>query len=235
MKALPVSTNPNFKSSVSQSSSATLPLYSWKGLVPFSEGLKIQERAFLRARREGLGTVLGMEHPLVVTGGVRTSEAEKAQFQEAFPQVPIVSVPRGGQLTFHNPGQLVIYPILPLPMQGRGVKVFLEALMKATEEFLAELGVSVMTKPCPGLYTEKGKIASFGLHVREGIAAHGLSINIRNDLELFPGQSLCGEARPLLTSISAEQGLEKVSQPMSQYFLKWVEIFYTSYIKKLQT
>jgi len=184
----------------------------WKGLVPFQQGLLMQKDSLSRLQQTGSGVILGMEHPLIATAGMRTTEDERAAFQSEFPEVPLENVSRGGKLTFHNPGQLVIYPILPVESNGRGVKAFIEKLVKVTSLLLQNHGVKTLEKDCPGLFTERGKIANFGLKIEDEKSTHGLAINVKNDVSLFSSQSLCGVVGSQMDSLKNYENTKKTNE-----------------------
>lgn len=135
-------------------------------------------------------------------------------------------VDRGGHATFHSPGQLVIYPILKLSSHGLTVRDYLCALQETTIEFFKQSGIKTHAKDdSPGIYTDKGKIAFFGIRIKKGVAFHGLSINVSNEMEDFSLIRSCG-----LNSESFDQmSFYGVSDSLEQLFLHWVRIW-DSYI-----
>lgn len=170
---------------------------AWKGLCSYEEGLRLQSvkhKELLNSSHQAL--LLGLEHHAVVTLGVRGSHqadlplgvsALKAQ------GVSLCKVRRGGEATLHSPGQLVIYPLVPLRQQRLGVRDFVCGLEKVTQSCLRRFGLESHTQAGePGLFTKKGKVAFFGIRVERGISTHGLSININNDLQLFDLIRSCG-------------------------------------------
>lgn len=171
----------------------------WCGSVDYQSMLTRQEVAAELVRSSpAAATVFGLEHPKVITLGIRGRSDEDFK---APPEVLMkkgfqyCDVQRGGQATLHNPGQLVIYPILPLRSWGLGVRDYVCLLQKATKKYLLLHGVeSWVGADEPGLYTEKGKIAFFGLQVSRGVSLHGLSINLTNNLEDFLWIRSCGKS-----------------------------------------
>ena len=165
---------------------------SWHGLQDYAAGLQIQEQARREVVQGNKGILLGMEHPEVLTLGVRSQSYSGVEFTNT------VRTQRGGEATIHNPGQLVIYPILNLRELQWGARKYVELLLATTEDFFAQLSIPVFRQKEPGLYTQQGKIALFGVQIRGGITGHGLSINVSNDLNVFSKISVCGvKGQPL--------------------------------------
>ena len=165
--------------------------FHWIGLVPFPAALDLQDQIFEKVKEKRQPCFLGMEHPLVLTLGLRSHKdplivSYKKLFSEVF------SIRRGGHLVVHNPGQLIIYPIVPLKEFGLGIRSYLNLLIKVTQRLLAFFGIETFKKEEPGLFTKKGKIAMFGVGVRQGIAYHGLCINVTNDLGDLKKIPVCG-------------------------------------------
>ncbi|MHB1230715.1 MAG: lipoyl(octanoyl) transferase LipB [Halothiobacillus sp.] len=110
--------------------------------------------------------------------------------------IPIVLSDRGGQVTYHGPGQLVLYTLLDLKRAGIGVRAWVEALEQAVIDFMAEQGVLADRQTgAPGVYVAGAKIAALGLKVRQGRCYHGLSFNIDMDLSPFTRINPCGMAQ----------------------------------------
>ncbi|QKX17530.1 lipoyl(octanoyl) transferase LipB [Microbulbifer sp. YPW1] len=137
-----------------------------------------------------------VEHPPVFTQG----QAGKAEHLLNTGDIPVVQVDRGGQVTYHGPGQLVVYPLLDLRRSKIGVRDLVTALEEATVAMLAEFGIPAAPRPdAPGVYLTEGpragnKIASIGLRVRRGCSFHGIAINIDMDLGPFLRINPCGYA-----------------------------------------
>ncbi|SDJ87798.1 lipoyl(octanoyl) transferase LipB [Microbulbifer yueqingensis] len=137
-----------------------------------------------------------VEHEPVFTQG----QAGKAEHLLNTGDIPVVQVDRGGQVTYHGPGQLVVYPLLDLRRAKVGVRDLVTALENATVAVLAEYGVHAAPRPdAPGVYLTEGpragnKIASIGLRVRRGCSFHGIAINIDMDLAPFLRINPCGYA-----------------------------------------
>ncbi|MCH8499194.1 MAG: lipoyl(octanoyl) transferase LipB [Marinobacter sp.] len=132
-----------------------------------------------------------LEHPPVFTQG----QAGKAEHILAAGDIPVVQVDRGGQVTYHGPGQLVIYPLLDLNRNGLGVRTLVDLIEQAIVDVLASYQVTAAPRrDAPGVYVKEAKIASLGLRVRRGRSFHGLALNINMDLAPFQRINPCGYA-----------------------------------------
>ncbi|TYC59458.1 lipoyl(octanoyl) transferase LipB [Marinobacter sp. BW6] len=132
-----------------------------------------------------------LEHPRVYTQG----QAGKAEHILAPGDIPVIPVDRGGQVTYHGPGQLVIYLMINLTRKKLGVRSLVDEIEQAIVRTLAGLGVEAAPRPdAPGVYVGDAKIASLGLRVRRGCSFHGLALNVDMDMEPFQRINPCGYA-----------------------------------------
>lgn len=116
--------------------------------------------------------------------------------------IPIVSSDRGGQITYHGPGQLVVYTLVDLRRAGVGVREWVTALEQVVIDYLAEFEVYADRRPgAPGVYVQGAKIAALGLKVRQGRCYHGLSLNLDMDIEPFTRINPCGMANLPVTDL----------------------------------
>jgi len=130
-----------------------------------------------------------VEHPPVFTQGL----AGKAEHVLAAGDIPVIQVDRGGQVTYHGPGQIVAYPMIDLRRHGIGVKSLVHGIEQAIIDTIALYGVQAARKEnAPGVYINGAKIASLGLRIRKGCSFHGLAFNIDMDLEPFQRINPCG-------------------------------------------
>lgn len=130
-----------------------------------------------------------LEHPPVFTLGMNG----RREHVLAPGDIPVVNVDRGGQVTYHGPGQLVLYPLLDLRRLGIGIRELVVRLENAVIELAAGYGIeAVGRRDAPGVYVEGRKLASIGLRVRRGCSYHGLALNVVNDLEPFSRINPCG-------------------------------------------
>ncbi len=132
-----------------------------------------------------------LEHPPVFTLG----QAGRREHVLADLGIPILAVDRGGQVTYHGPGQAVVYVLLDLKRRGYGVKELVRRLEQAVIDLLAEHGVeAARLDGAPGIYVAGAKIAALGLRIRGGCAYHGLALNVDLDLAPFAAINPCGYA-----------------------------------------
>jgi lipoyl(octanoyl) transferase len=140
-----------------------------------------------------------VQHPPVFTQG----QAGKAEHLLAPGDIPVIQVDRGGQVTYHGPGQIVAYPLVDLRRKGIGVKQFVCRIEQAIIEVLESYGVTGERVPgAPGIYVGAEKIASLGLRVRHGRTFHGLALNVDMDLEPFQRINPCGFTGLRVTMLS---------------------------------
>ncbi len=130
-----------------------------------------------------------VEHPPVFTQG----QAGKQEHLLMPGDIPVVQVDRGGQVTYHGPGQLVGYPLINLRRRGLGVRELVTHTESTIVDTLAELGIKAYPKAdAPGVYVDEAKIASLGFRIRRGCSYHGLSLNVDMDLAAFLRINPCG-------------------------------------------
>ena len=132
-----------------------------------------------------------LQHPRVFTQG----QAGKAEHLLAPGDIPVIQVERGGQVTYHGPGQLVAYLMLDLRRKKLGVRELVTAMEQALVDVLAGYGIEAAPKAdAPGVYVAGDKIASLGLRVRNGCSFHGLALNVDMDMAPFQRINPCGYA-----------------------------------------
>lgn len=130
-----------------------------------------------------------VEHDPVFTLG----QAGRWEHVLAPGQIPVVAVDRGGQVTYHGPGQLVVYPLLDLRRLGLGVRGLVDCVEQAVIDTLATWDISAARRPgAPGVYVGQAKVMALGLRVRRGCTFHGLAFNVNMDLEPFARINPCG-------------------------------------------
>lgn len=191
----------------------------WQGLLPYREGLLLQNQMWSETLQDGLTRIIGCEHPAVITLGKRSHP----ELDLKPTNLESILIDRGGQATLHSPGQLVIYPIVHLRQHQIAVRDFVHELLLATQKNLADYGVTSFERPeSPGLYTESGKIVFCGLRIERGVSRHGLSINLNNDLVLFDHIRSCGVESAPLDSVQKNL-IRNVST--SDFFASWLEHF----------
>ena len=130
-----------------------------------------------------------VEHPPVFTQG----QAGKAEHLLDAGEIPVVHSDRGGQVTYHGPGQLVCYLLLDLKQIGMGIRSLVNSIEEAIIQLLSEQGIVAARKPgAPGVYVDGAKIAAIGLRVKKQCTYHGLSLNVNMDLQPFSRINPCG-------------------------------------------
>jgi lipoyl(octanoyl) transferase len=181
------------------------------GLVPYARALELQ-RAVARARISGAiahDVLLLLEHPPVVTLG-RSSKAEHLVATPAMLAdrgVELFEAERGGDVTFHGPGQLVGYPIVNLRGHRQDLHWYLRQIEAVLMRALDSLGVPAeRSEGRTGVWTEGRKIASIGVHARDWVTWHGFALNVTNDLSYFDLIVPCGLSGVTMTSVQRELG-----------------------------
>jgi len=140
-----------------------------------------------------------LQHPPLFTLGM----AGKSEHLLNDIGIPVVAIDRGGQVTYHGPGQIVIYLLLDLRRRGYGIKELVRRMEQAIIDLLAEYGIAAERMAgAPGVYVAGAKIGALGLRVKNGCTYHGLSLNVDMDLTPFQAINPCGYAGMAVTQIS---------------------------------
>lgn len=160
------------------------------GLVPYAEAVG-RMRAFTRTRDADTPDELWvLEHPPVYTLGQGADPKFGARIANG---IPVVQSERGGEITYHGPGQAVVYTLVDLGRRGLKVKEFVRLLEQCAIDFLGAHGVRAERKAgAPGVYVEGAKIAALGIRVTRGRAWHGMSLNVDMDLSPYDAIDPCG-------------------------------------------
>lgn len=141
-----------------------------------------------------------LQHPPTFTQG----RAGKAEHLLNPGTIPVVPIDRGGQVTYHGPGQLVLYTLIDLTRRKLGVRALVTALEQSVIQLLQHHGIeAIARKDAPGVYVDDAKIAAVGLRIRKGCSFHGLSFNLNMDLEPFSRINPCGYQGLEVTQLSA--------------------------------
>ena len=186
--------------------------WSFLGSLPYEEGVQLQERV-RQAVKQGTGPerLLLLEHPPVYTLGRNAGEAEITADAGwlASRGIAVYEADRGGQATYHGPGQLVGYPILDLSPDRRDVRRYVADLCTVLVRTLAELGVEARPRPSPhvGVWVGEQKIASLGVHLSRWVTTHGFALNVTTDVGAFAGIVPCGLPGVALTSVERISGV----------------------------
>lgn len=179
----------------------------WLGRTAFADALALQENLVAERRtNHSLGDeLLLLEHDPVYTIG-RTPDQTSLRGATHLPY-PLFPINRGGQATYHGPGQLMAYPIIDLRNCGQDLHRYLRWLEDLLVETLAEIGISATTRAgLTGVWVENRKIASIGVGVRHWITMHGFALNVCGDLSPFNQIVPCGISNVAMTSIEKESG-----------------------------
>ena len=159
-----------------------------------------------------------LEHPAVFTQG----QAGKAEHLLMPGDIPVIKVDRGGQVTYHGPGQLVVYVLLDIKRRNLGVRQLVTLLEQVLIELLNNNGIQATARAdAPGVYVDGAKIASLGLRVRKGCTFHGLALNVAMDLSPFSRINPCGYAGMKMVQSSELGSLRQITAAKTQI----VELF----------
>jgi lipoyl(octanoyl) transferase len=179
----------------------------WLGRIEFSKGLEIQAEALEQCDRTGQETLFLLEHQPVYTIGRRLDKSSLGNV--AYLPHPVFEINRGGQATYHGPGQLVGYPILDLKKRGKDLHVYLRSVETAVIRLVESFGVeAAFCDGKTGAWVQNRKIASIGIGVRRWISMHGFALNVSSDLTGFLSITPCGLTGVRMTSLSLELGRE---------------------------
>lgn len=171
----------------------------WLGRVEYEPTWREMQRITDAADERTQDEIWFLEHPPVFTMGMNAS----AEHLLAPGGIPVVNIDRGGQVTYHGPGQLVVYPLLDLERHGLKVRPLVEGLERAVIATVAQWGIeSRCERNAPGIYVGDRKLASVGLRIRRGRSYHGLALNVAMDLEPFRRINPCGYAGLQMTQLS---------------------------------
>lgn len=182
--------------------------FRWLGTVSYADGLALQNELVEQRHRGEIGdTVLLLEHEPVYTIG-RTRDQTSLRDPGELPH-PVFEINRGGQATYHGPGQLVGYLILDLNVHGRDLHDYLRRIESFLIAFAGHFGMeAVRREGLTGVWVEDRKLASIGVGVRKWISMHGFGLNVSSDLSGYEAITPCGIANVTMTSLSQESGRE---------------------------
>lgn len=189
------------------------PRIQQMGLEPY---LSVWERmrSFTDARSADTPDEIWLlEHEPVFTQGMQGKEEHLL----AAGSIPVIQTDRGGQITYHGPGQLMVYTLVDLQRLGLGIRSLVTALEQAIVDCLSDYGIAAHPRrDAPGVYVGEAKIASLGLRVRKGCSYHGLALNVGMDLQPFGRINPCGYRGLQMTQVSALGGPASVSEVGTQ-------------------
>lgn len=171
------------------------------GCVPYEPTWHAMQKFTQTRTADSADEIWLLEHPRVFTQG----QAGKAEHILAAGDIPVVQVDRGGQVTYHGPGQLIAYILVDVRRAGQGVRDLVTGIENSLIDLLSQYQVVAQAKPdAPGVYVAGQKIASLGLRIRRGCSFHGLALNVDMDLQPFGRINPCGYAGLHMTQLRDE-------------------------------
>src|SRR5579863_4170422 len=197
-----------------------LPLIRSLGLAPYEPVWRAMQK-FTDERQDATrDEIWFVEHPPVFTLGLNASREHLL----APGEIPVLQIDRGGQVTYHGPGQLMIYPLLNLRRLKLGVRDLVVALENAVVAYAAGLGIAAAgSRQAPGVYVEGAKLASVGLRIRRGACYHGMALNVSLDTQPFERINVCGYKDLRVTRLAdfgVKLSLESVAQDLLPHLLR---------------
>jgi lipoyl(octanoyl) transferase len=187
------------------------------GLKDFAKTWRDMQGFTLQRNPETPDEIWIVEHPPVYTQGLSGKQEHLLNAEN----IPVILTDRGGQITYHGPGQLVIYTMINIQRCNLGIRKLVSLLEQAMLTTLSQYGIAAKAKPqAPGVYIQDKKIGSVGLRIKKGCSYHGLSLNNQMDLHPFTGINTCGYPDLEVTSL-AEQGIlvdnDELAVPLVHY------------------
>jgi len=193
---------------MSQEPSSEMPLIRHLGLAPYEPTWRAMQRFTDERDASTRDEIWFLEHPPVFTLGLNAGREHLKRTGD----IPVVQIDRGGQVTYHGPGQLVIYPLLDLRRGSLGVRDLVVVLENSVIDYAAELGIVAHgSRAAPGVYVGEAKLASVGLRVRRGASYHGMALNVSLDPEPFERIDVCGYPGLAVTRLADLCGVREVS------------------------
>ena len=171
----------------------------WLGRVPYEPTWRAMQQFTEQRDADTPDELWLLEHEPVFTLGMNADAGHVLNAGD----IPVIKIDRGGQVTYHGPGQLVVYPLIDIRRAGLGVRDLITAMERAVIEYCASLGIEAAIKQgAPGVYVSNSKIASVGIRIRRGSSYHGLAFNVDMELEPFQRINPCGYAGLQMTQLS---------------------------------
>jgi lipoyl synthase len=201
-----------------------VPLVKYLGRVEYEPTWREMQRITDTRDANTPDEIWLLEHPPVFTLGLNADAGHVL----AAGDIPVVKIDRGGQVTYHGPGQLVVYPLIDIRRAGFGVRDLVTALERAVIGYCASLGITAeCRKNAPGVYVDGRKIASVGLRIRRGASYHGLAFNVNMNLEPFQRINPCGYAGLQMTQLAdlghADSNVESVGKAFAPFLTRALE------------
>jgi lipoyl(octanoyl) transferase len=186
----------------------------WLGRVPYEPTWRAMQRFTEQRTTATPDEIWLLEHDPVFTLGMNADRSHLL----APGDIPVVQIDRGGQVTYHGPGQLVVYPLIDVRRARMGVRDLVTALERAVIEYCRQCGIRAECRAAaPGVYVDGRKLASVGLRIRRGGSYHGLAFNIGMDLEPFRRINPCGYAGLAMTQLADLGGPADARQVAAEF------------------
>jgi lipoyl(octanoyl) transferase len=199
---------------------APTPFIRHLGCVDYEPTWRAMQRLTAERSAASADEIWFLEHAPIFTLGMNARRAHVI----APGDIPVLQIDRGGQVTYHGPGQLVVYPLVDLKRAGLGVRDLVSALENAVINYAAELGIRAhCRKSAPGVYVEERKLASLGIRIRRGASYHGLALNVQMDLAPFGRIDPCGYPGLEMTQLADLGGptsVELAAQGLQPHLLR---------------
>ncbi len=177
------------------------------GRVEYHDSLEAMRKFTDERDADTADEIWFLEHPPVFTLGLNADDSHVLNPGD----IPVVQVDRGGQVTYHGPGQLVVYVLIDMRRALLGVRDLVTSLERAVIDTLAGYNIAATgRRDAPGVYVEDAKVASLGLRIRKGSSYHGLAVNVAMDLEPFSRINPCGYAGLPVTQIAELGGPQEL-------------------------
>ena len=194
------------------------------GRMSYSEALEIQQQ-IATERKQGIGTdqLLFVEHPHVLTTG-RNGHEENILASEAMLRsagIELHETDRGGDVTYHGPGQIVAYPIMDLREWKRDVGAFVRGIEQVLIDALSDFGIEARRiARCTGVWVGDAKIGAIGVHLSRWVSTHGWALNVAPDLSYFQYIVPCGLAKPVtsMAALGVNARMEDVRESLARHF-----------------
>ncbi|HWW30644.1 MAG TPA: lipoyl(octanoyl) transferase LipB [Steroidobacteraceae bacterium] len=207
-----------------------IPVMRHLGLAPYEPTWRAMQRFTDQRNDSTPDEIWFVEHSPVFTLGLNASREHLLAPRD----IPVVQTDRGGQVTYHGPGQLVIYPLIDLKRLRLGVRALVVALENAIIAYVAGYGVDASgSRRAPGVYVDGAKLASIGLRIRRGSSYHGIALNVALDPEPFERINVCGYrglAVTRLIDLGVGADVDTVARELTPYLLRHLG-FETNYIQ----
>jgi lipoyl(octanoyl) transferase len=196
------------------------PVIRHLGRVDYASTWHAMQRFTAERSAASADEIWFLEHDPIFTLGMNASRAHLI----APGDIPVLQIDRGGQVTYHGPGQLVVYPLVDLKRAALSVRDLVSALEGAVINYAAQLGIRAhCRKSAPGVYVDERKLASLGIRIRRGSSYHGLALNVNMDLEPFGRIDPCGCPGLKMTQLAdlgAAERVEMAAQGLEPHLMR---------------